>query len=144
MCLLSNNVMDYVFVAQGKTTIPNVDDGEELTATDVRTKSSCVLDPCFTGYLHPKFVKPYMSGQIRTTLILYQKNASLVKTSASCHSKKAIIVVGRWSWIFTWTNMACLSISFSFLCIKSKSPPNPTIPQTHSKKKKKESKSDSI
>jgi hypothetical protein len=37
-CLLSNNVNDYVFVAQGKTTIPGVDDGEELTATDVSPK----------------------------------------------------------------------------------------------------------
>lgn len=35
-CMLSNNIMDYYFVAQGKTTIPNVDDGEELTLTDVR------------------------------------------------------------------------------------------------------------
>lgn len=36
MCLLSNNVNDYYFVSQGKTTIPNVDDGEECTLTDVR------------------------------------------------------------------------------------------------------------
>lgn len=28
--------MDYHVVSQGKTTIPNVDDGEELTLTDVR------------------------------------------------------------------------------------------------------------
>jgi hypothetical protein len=28
--------MDYVFVSQGKTTIPGVDDGEECTLTDVR------------------------------------------------------------------------------------------------------------
>ncbi|KYB26156.1 Myosin heavy chain, muscle-like Protein [Tribolium castaneum] len=35
MCLLSNNVSDYYFVAQGKTTIPNVDDAEELLITDV-------------------------------------------------------------------------------------------------------------
>uniref|UniRef100_A0A1D1XV65 Myosin heavy chain, muscle n=1 Tax=Anthurium amnicola TaxID=1678845 RepID=A0A1D1XV65_9ARAE len=33
-CLLSNDIMDYHFVAQGKTTIPNVDDGEECTLTD--------------------------------------------------------------------------------------------------------------
>lgn len=37
MCCLSNNVQDYYFVSQGKTTIPNVDDGEECTLTDVRT-----------------------------------------------------------------------------------------------------------
>ncbi|XP_048519419.1 myosin heavy chain, muscle isoform X7 [Dendroctonus ponderosae] len=34
MCLLSNNVSDYNFVAQGKTTIPNVDDNEECRLTD--------------------------------------------------------------------------------------------------------------
>lgn len=35
MCLLSNDVTEYHFVSQGKTTIPNVDDGEELLVTDV-------------------------------------------------------------------------------------------------------------
>lgn len=34
-CLLSNDIMDYHVVAQGKTTIPGVDDAEELTLTDV-------------------------------------------------------------------------------------------------------------
>ncbi|OAD59363.1 Myosin heavy chain, muscle [Eufriesea mexicana] len=29
MCCLTNNINDYYFVSQGKTTIPNVDDGEE-------------------------------------------------------------------------------------------------------------------
>ncbi|XP_031624288.1 myosin heavy chain, muscle isoform X20 [Contarinia nasturtii] len=33
-CLLSNNVMDYHVVSQGKTSIPNVDDGEEFSLTD--------------------------------------------------------------------------------------------------------------
>ncbi|XP_057653577.1 myosin heavy chain, muscle isoform X34 [Diorhabda carinulata] len=33
-CLLSNNINEYNFVAQGKTTIPNVDDGEEMRITD--------------------------------------------------------------------------------------------------------------
>lgn len=36
MSFLTNNIMDYYFVAQGKTTIPGVDDAEELTLTDVR------------------------------------------------------------------------------------------------------------
>lgn len=36
ICLLSNNIMDYMVVAQGKTSIPGVDDGEELELTDVR------------------------------------------------------------------------------------------------------------
>lgn len=34
--MLSNNIMDYYVVAQGKTSIPGVDDGEEMTLTDVR------------------------------------------------------------------------------------------------------------
>ncbi|XP_055702075.1 myosin heavy chain, muscle isoform X32 [Phlebotomus papatasi] len=34
MCLLSNDIYDYHVVSQGKTTIPNVDDGEECVATD--------------------------------------------------------------------------------------------------------------
>ncbi|EFN88457.1 Myosin heavy chain, muscle [Harpegnathos saltator] len=34
MCLLSNNIQDYYFVSQGKTTIPGLDDGEELLITD--------------------------------------------------------------------------------------------------------------
>lgn len=33
--MLSNNIYDYVFVSQGKITIPNVDDGEECSLTDV-------------------------------------------------------------------------------------------------------------
>lgn len=39
-CLLSNNIMDYHVVSQGKTTIPNVDDGEEMELTDVRKSMS--------------------------------------------------------------------------------------------------------
>lgn len=35
-CILSENIMDYYIISQGKTTIPNVDDGEELLMTDVR------------------------------------------------------------------------------------------------------------
>ncbi|XP_043518708.1 myosin heavy chain, muscle isoform X8 [Frieseomelitta varia] len=34
LCLLSNNIYDYVNVSQGKITIPNVDDGEECLLTD--------------------------------------------------------------------------------------------------------------
>jgi hypothetical protein len=34
--MLSNDIMDYHIVSQGKTTIPSVDDGEEMTLTDVR------------------------------------------------------------------------------------------------------------
>ncbi|XP_021952513.2 myosin heavy chain, muscle isoform X2 [Folsomia candida] len=34
LCLLSNNILDYHYVSQGKTTIPGVDDSEEMLATD--------------------------------------------------------------------------------------------------------------
>lgn len=40
--------MDYRVVAQGKTTIPNVDDGEEFELTDVRHRLSC--DPFSTVF----------------------------------------------------------------------------------------------
>ena len=46
---LSNDIKDYHYVSQGKTTIPNVDDGEELTLTDVRPAfdpRTPVLRPC--------------------------------------------------------------------------------------------------
>lgn len=39
MCLLSNNIRDYHFVSQGKTTIPGLDDGEEMLITDVSARS---------------------------------------------------------------------------------------------------------
>lgn len=35
MCALSDDIYQYNFVSQGKITIPNVDDAEELTLTDV-------------------------------------------------------------------------------------------------------------
>lgn len=34
--MLTGVITDYVFVSQGKTSIPGVDDGEELELTDVR------------------------------------------------------------------------------------------------------------
>ena len=42
ICLLSNNIRDYYFVSQGKTTIPGLDDGEELLVTDVSACFSAV------------------------------------------------------------------------------------------------------
>ncbi|CAH0715839.1 unnamed protein product, partial [Brenthis ino] len=48
MCLLSNDVYDYFIVSQGKTTIPNVDDGEECVLTDIRfyTRTrACIVTP---------------------------------------------------------------------------------------------------
>lgn len=35
MCNLSSDIYQYHFVSQGKITIPNVDDAEELMLTDV-------------------------------------------------------------------------------------------------------------
>lgn len=40
MCLLSNDIYEYCNVSQGKTTIPNVDDGEECQLMDVRLCAS--------------------------------------------------------------------------------------------------------
>jgi len=34
--MLSENIHDYYYVSQGKTTIPGMDDGEEFQLTDVR------------------------------------------------------------------------------------------------------------
>lgn len=36
MMLVTNNPYDYAFISQGETTVPSIDDGEELLATDVR------------------------------------------------------------------------------------------------------------
>lgn len=44
-CLLTGTIMDYINVAQGKTTIPGVDDGEECALTDVRTQSLLDITP---------------------------------------------------------------------------------------------------
>ena len=42
MCLLSDNIYDYHFVSQGKTTIPSVDDGEEMHLADVRIDNDAI------------------------------------------------------------------------------------------------------
>ncbi|EFN74640.1 Myosin heavy chain, muscle [Camponotus floridanus] len=47
MCLLTNNIHDYHFVSQGKTTIPGLDDGEELLVTDVK---NCLLSENIYDY----------------------------------------------------------------------------------------------
>lgn len=69
ICLLSNNIMDYHIVAQGKTTIPSVDDGEEGELTDVRvcrqhghsTKQLinrfCPIRFVFTRFLQPNLAQ---------------------------------------------------------------------------------------
>lgn len=37
MMLVTNNPYDYAFISQGETTVPSIDDAEELLATDVST-----------------------------------------------------------------------------------------------------------
>ena len=41
-CWLSDNICDYHFVSQGKTTIPGVDDAEEMGFADVSCRQSIV------------------------------------------------------------------------------------------------------
>lgn len=48
MCALSDNIYDYPTVSQGKLTIPNVDDGEELELTDVSKLDPCLLVNSFS------------------------------------------------------------------------------------------------
>lgn len=45
MCLFSNDIRDYNYVAQGKTEIPGVDDKEEARLTDVRTCQKALVSP---------------------------------------------------------------------------------------------------
>lgn len=52
-CLLSNNILDYHVVAQGKTTIPHVDDGEEFLLTDVRHRPFLILLSIWTYIAMP-------------------------------------------------------------------------------------------
>lgn len=42
-CVLSNDINDYYIVSQGKTVIPNVDDGEEFQLTDVRHRREHII-----------------------------------------------------------------------------------------------------
>jgi myosin heavy subunit len=43
---LSNNTNDYYYVSQGKTTFPNVDDGEEYHTTDVSDSVLVTAECC--------------------------------------------------------------------------------------------------
>lgn len=47
MCGFSEDIYDYTFVSQGKTTIPGVDDAEEMGICDVRTKEK--KENCFSS-----------------------------------------------------------------------------------------------
>jgi hypothetical protein len=51
MCFLSDNIYDYNTVSQGKITIPNVDDSEELQLTDVsKIERLLITDPCLLDH----------------------------------------------------------------------------------------------
>lgn len=41
MLLVSSNPYDYHFCSQGVTIVENLDDGQELMATDVRASAAC-------------------------------------------------------------------------------------------------------
>lgn len=54
MCELKQDITHYNYVSQGKTTIPGVDDAEELLLTDV----CCPFRSCFLFYLAVKVRAP--------------------------------------------------------------------------------------
>jgi hypothetical protein len=54
ICLLSNNIYDYHIVSQGKTTIPSVDDSEEMGFTEVSSKA--FMEKCRIAYVPPVFI----------------------------------------------------------------------------------------
>lgn len=58
MCMLSEDIHDYYYVSQGKTTIPGMDDGEEFQLTDVRTFKSVL----FVNSFNPPY--PYLPVMI--------------------------------------------------------------------------------
>lgn len=61
LCLLNKPVDYYYFVAQGKTSIPGVDDAEELTITDVsqggaHSRALLPVTSCLTHFLCSRYV----------------------------------------------------------------------------------------
>lgn len=65
MCSLSDNIMDYYVVSQGKTTIPGVDDGEEFRDTDVSQLTSMSLVSTRDFFKKNRF--PYRDRKIECT-----------------------------------------------------------------------------
>ncbi|CAG2057217.1 unnamed protein product, partial [Timema podura] len=72
MCLLSDNVSDYYFVAQGKTSIPGVDDNEECSLTDVKM---CLLSNNIQEY--------YFVAQGKTTIPSVDDNEEMLITDTN-------------------------------------------------------------
>lgn len=63
MVSLTGSITDYVFVSQGKTSIPGVDDGEELELTDVRHWSAAAVNFFFL-VLPPPVIARFFSLRI--------------------------------------------------------------------------------
>jgi hypothetical protein len=61
-CLLTNDMHDYVFQAQGKITIPGVDDGEECSLTDV--SSPHPFANCLDYLPHPNRNAPLLVDDV--------------------------------------------------------------------------------
>ena len=66
-CMLSNNIMDYYVVSQGKTSIPGVDDAEELELTDVREFKSWNKWKCIRNFIDSvqTLLQKLVNGQFR-------------------------------------------------------------------------------
>lgn len=60
MCMLSNDIYDYVNVSQGKITIPGMDDGEEFVLTDVSLIPEYYIITCL------KFTHLNVNGNLNT------------------------------------------------------------------------------
>lgn len=54
MCELKQDITYYHYIAQGKTTIPGVDDAEELRLTDVCFPQTCCLVLYFYFFIYYK------------------------------------------------------------------------------------------
>jgi len=93
MCALSNNITDYYYVSQGKTTIPNVDDGEECQMNDV-SGSVLVEAECYK--------------KMKSVLVTYKYFHSL-----GVHCVALILKVSRWE---TETTQPGIIKEFYLLC----------------------------
>ena len=88
MLLLSNNIHDYYFVSQGKTTIPGLDDGEELLITDVSASLWPVKHSSLAMFRMEKFTlrrnwenflsRP-MGSSINTFWLFQRKRKTIIK-----------------------------------------------------------------
>lgn len=95
-CLLTNNILDYHNVAQGKTTIPGVDDGEECLATDVRLLNKLKI----TKYFILKSIVPIYLRFCWPISILVLSIPSFYK--ASSKPKKFIRKSAPWKSLSRW------------------------------------------